>query len=79
MFVMFLFYILYHLINIVCFICRIFYSKITLYALMDSSFWFDTINFGLSIVYVKPEGITGYNFKIFFFISFRNVLSYQTV
>ena len=28
---------------------------------MDSSFWFDTINFGWPTVYI---GVTGYNFQI---------------
>ena len=34
---------------------------LTTFALMDFSFWFDTINLGCSIVYV--DGVTGYPFK----------------
>ena len=41
---------------------------LTLYALMDSSFWLKTINLGRSIVYIK--GVAGYYFqtKEYFFL-----------
>ena len=32
-------------------------NTLTLYALMDSSFWFDTINLGWSIVYIKGSQV----------------------
>ena len=31
---------------------------LTLYALMDSAFWFETINLGRSIVYIKGSQVT---------------------
>ena len=34
---------------------------LTSFALMDSSFWFDTINLVWSIVYI--DGVTGYHFQ----------------
>ena len=30
---------------------------------MDSSFWFDTINLGWSIVHIYNVGVSGYNFQ----------------
>ena len=32
-------------------------ARLTLYALMDSSFWFDTINFGWSIIYTEGSQV----------------------
>ena len=32
-------------------------NTLTVYALIDSSFWFDTINFGCSIVYIKGSQV----------------------
>ena len=54
-------------------ICFLGYNQDTpasLYALMDSSFWYDTINLGGSIVYV--QGVTtGYIFQIKLFLSLK--------
>ena len=54
-------------------------SSSTLYALMDFSFWFGTVNLGWSILYIKVSQVT-YNFqmKLYFFLS-RPFLSDQTV
>ena len=40
----------------------------TLYAQMDSSFWFDTINLGPSIAYIEGSNVINLRFslKIFF-------------
>ena len=50
----------------------------TLYALMDSSFWFETINLRRSIVYIKGSQVIISKEKVYFFL-WRYFMSYFTL
>ena len=43
-------------------------SNLTLSVLMDSSFWFDTINLGCSTVYIQGSQVIYSKCKLYFFL-----------